>query len=407
MTEQRQCRQFGSAPDRAIALEREAALEVSHSGTAIATLGGWMYRARSRIDAQVKLGKAGPALACLPSAPPQPDKDDASIDPDIRDSAHGIRRVYIRTACGRFAALIAEPSTSSRRPTVLLVHGYMGDKHDFQLIIPYLVAAGHRVCAIDLRGHSETALLQGTETDDDVRLSALGRDVLAIIAVLSCEPVHLVGCSMGGLVAQEAALIAAGSIATLTLCGSGPGAVGIRHARELRRLSVALRVLPRDCVWKAMRAYQARRSPTCGGPAVNAERERLLHHRFRLHSRRALRVLASELQIAKDRSGEVAELGLRTLVMHGARENVWPPDRQRAMAKRLNAPLVAIPDAGHSAHVDNPGRTARALLAFYADADAAGQPAPSATGAVTTTPLHRRRAEMAASVGSHERSSAA
>src|SRR3712207_5033339 len=110
MTEQQQCRQFGSAPDRAVVLEREGGLEVLHSGTVNPTLGGWVFREPSRIDAQVKLEETGPVLACPPSALSKPDTSDASIDPDIRDSARRIRRIFIPTPRGRFAALIAGPS---------------------------------------------------------------------------------------------------------------------------------------------------------------------------------------------------------------------------------------------------------------------------------------------------------
>jgi pimeloyl-ACP methyl ester carboxylesterase len=411
MTEQQKCRQFRSVPYRAgqepsTVLACETGLQGLRSCNAIPTLGGSVYQAPSWIDAQAKPEGTGPALTCLPFAPPRPKMNDALIDPDIRDLAHGIRRVCIATPRGRFFALVAGTSTSFR-PTVVLVHGYMADKRDFLPIIPHFVAAGYRVCAIELRGHSETALLRGTEADDDMRLPALGRDILDIIAALGCAPVHLLAHSLGGLVAQEAALIDARPIATLTLCGSGPGAVGRRHARWLRLLGGALRVLPRDRVWKAMRAYQTRQLPNRRRPAVDAERERLLRHRFRLHSRRALLVGAHELRTAKDRSGEVRELGLRTLVVHGARESVWPRDRQREMAERLNAPLVVIPDAGHSPHVHNPSRTARALLAFWADADAAGQPTPATTGAVPAPTLQHQPADMTALVGTREESSAA
>ncbi|MFD7429789.1 alpha/beta fold hydrolase [Streptomyces sp. NPDC059818] len=93
-------------------------------------------------------------------------------------------------------------------PLVVLAHGMGDSRAAYRAVIPSLVAAGHRVAAVDLRGCGES----GTDWPDWSR-TAIAGDLLAVIRHLG-GPAVLVGHSISGgaatiAAAREPALITA------------------------------------------------------------------------------------------------------------------------------------------------------------------------------------------------------
>jgi pimeloyl-ACP methyl ester carboxylesterase len=91
-----------------------------------------------------------------------------------------------------------------------------------------------------------------------------------------------------------------------------------------------------------------------------------MHDRFVANHPAGLLRLAEQLLDVTDRTDELTATGVPTLVLYGEDDDVWPPQLQAAMAGRLGAPVVALPDVGHSPAADAPGPTAGALLDFWA-----------------------------------------
>ena len=84
--------------------------------------------------------------------------------------------------------------------TVVLIHGWGGDRTYWKYQIPYLKKK-YTVVAIDLAGHGESGLKREHWT-----ISSLGADVAAVINKLDLDKFVLIGHSMGGAVIIEAAL---------------------------------------------------------------------------------------------------------------------------------------------------------------------------------------------------------
>ncbi len=196
----------------------------------------------------------------------------------------GVRRLTIETSRGKFAALEAlPPSGVHERQPALLVPGYTGSKEDFLLILQALAAAGRQVVAIDMRGQFETP---GADDAAPYQLGALAADVAMVADWLSeghdgaASPggpgsgpsgpgggrgVHLLGHSLGGLVAREVLLARAARISSLILMSSGPGALSGQVGPDLRR-----RCWPS---WTGSpRTGWARRSSASGGPGWSRRR---------------------------------------------------------------------------------------------------------------------------------------
>ncbi|CAA9467719.1 MAG: Beta-ketoadipate enol-lactone hydrolase [uncultured Solirubrobacteraceae bacterium] len=94
---------------------------------------------------------------------------------------------------------------------VVLVHSALGDARMWGPLIPHL--GGLRTVTYDLRGHGEQAF-----PEEEYSLAA---DLLAVMEERDIARCSLVGSSLGGRVALEAALHAPDRVGALVLIGSG------------------------------------------------------------------------------------------------------------------------------------------------------------------------------------------
>jgi pimeloyl-ACP methyl ester carboxylesterase len=83
---------------------------------------------------------------------------------------------------------------------LILLHGGFGLTEMFGPILPML-AAGRQVIAADLQGHGRTA-----DSDRPLSLEAMGDDVAGLIRHLGCGQADVMGYSMGGGAALQAAI---------------------------------------------------------------------------------------------------------------------------------------------------------------------------------------------------------
>jgi pimeloyl-ACP methyl ester carboxylesterase len=107
-------------------------------------------------------------------------------------------------------------------PWVLLVPGATGSKEDFVLLAPILSDAGYRVESFDLAGQYESAAA-GPQAGGRYGYELFVAD---LIAVLEAEdtPVHVLGYSFAGLVAELAFTERPERFASLTLLTTPPQA---------------------------------------------------------------------------------------------------------------------------------------------------------------------------------------
>ncbi len=285
-----------------------------------------------------------------------------------------VRSATLMTARGPFAILEAQPTrgVTHRRPAVL-IPGYTGSKEDFLPILEPLAAAGRTVVAIDQRGQ-----YQSPHAPDRPGYSAeaLAADVLAVAeSVGGGGRVHLAGHSLGGLVAREAVLRQAARFLSVTLLGSGPGAISGERSDALKQ---ALALLdPTDGVEPDDRArlgavvrqaWHDRDEPEARAQGADEHVLAFLKERRLRTCPVQLIVLARYLLTCEDRTDELAEVvaaGLPALVVYGENDDAWMPAEQDQMARRLRAERTCIPGAAHSPAIDAPVTTAATLTNFW------------------------------------------
>ena len=285
------------------------------------------------------------------------------------------RSTTVMTERGEFAVLEARPALGvSHRKPALLLPGYTGSKENFLPVLEPLAAAGRTVVAMDLRGQYQSP---PAADRSGYAPGALAADVLAVADAVGREAggVHLVGHSLGGLIAREAILRRAAGCFSLTLLGSGPGTIGGQRATALRDVLTMLD--PSDGAepddrsqlaalvrhsWHDQHEPQARADGT-DEHIIAFLKERTLRT-CPLH----LIVLARYLLDCPDRTEELAAVvaaGLPALVVYGENDDAWSPAEQEEMARRLDAERACIPGAAHSPAIDAPVTTAAILTKFW------------------------------------------
>ncbi len=107
-----------------------------------------------------------------------------------------------------------------RKPeTVVLLHAAMGNSTRWFSWMPKLTTQ-YRVVRMDLRGHGNS---QKPTPEQDFSLQQLVDDATALIDLTGDQPVHLVGNSAGGYVAQQLAMQQPDKVKTLAVFGATPG----------------------------------------------------------------------------------------------------------------------------------------------------------------------------------------
>jgi pimeloyl-ACP methyl ester carboxylesterase len=272
------------------------------------------------------------------------------------------RPARLPVASGDLAALVAEPpkDVPSRAP-VLLVPGYTGSKEDFLPILGPLARAGHRTVAIDMRGQHESG---GPEDPAAYTISALAKDVAEVFAALGA-PGHLLGHSFGGLVCRRTVLDGHRPL-SLTLMGSGPGALGGPRAALVE---IMRPLLDEGGVAALAAAADGANRANPKYADVPPDVMAFLHRRLLGSPASALRTKGEQLVTAADETDALRETGVPVFVLHGEADDAWPPAEQQAMAERLGAAYVSIPDAVHSPACEAPEATVEALLRFWSRHD--------------------------------------
>jgi 3-oxoadipate enol-lactonase len=246
---------------------------------------------------------------------------------------------------------------------LLLLHGFTGAKEDFADFLDGFADRGWHVVAPDHRGHGGS---DQPESEDDYSLAAMAADMLAVADELGWDRFHLLGHSMGGMVAQVMALEHPERLSSLVLMDSGHGAVeGIDPA--LRDLAVA--VVRTEGVERLMELAKQvdTREPTPADLRVRAERPGYVEfgeRKMRSCSAAMYAAMAMELSEPHDRLDALRGLDVRTLVLVGEQDEGFLGQSQRMAEAIPGATYELVADAAHSPQFENPDRWWKVVTRF-------------------------------------------
>jgi 3-oxoadipate enol-lactonase len=239
-------------------------------------------------------------------------------------------------------------------PPVLLIMGLSFTLEMWFRVVPHLTKS-YRVILFDNRGIGKSDVPAGPYT-----MRMLASDAEAVLGAAGVSAAHIVGASMGGMVAQELALRSPERVLSLMLgCTSYSGLFGKWPN---------FRKGPSNMAWLR---------------ASRLERERSMRHM--LYATGTLEELIEEdIQVRCQCSwtqkgvfsqlaaillwnsyGRLPSIKVPTLVVHGAEDHLLPPENGRIVASRIpGARFELIPNAGHILMTDQPEITIRHLLGF-------------------------------------------
>jgi 3-oxoadipate enol-lactonase len=253
-----------------------------------------------------------------------------------------------------------------RRPWLVLIQGLGFDRSGWDPVSRRLQRR-FRVVLVDNRGsgRSEAPADSFTVTD-------MARDVTRVLDAARIRRGHVVGASLGGMVAQELAVNHPERVDRLVLACTTPGwpfaypmpASSAQLMASTRGLSPAEAL--RRHVENALSPRTVQQRPELV--------ERLVRHQqSRPSDPVAWRALAA---VGARYAGSLRQtrIGAPTLVLHGSADTVVDPRNGELLAARIpNARLVKLPDLGHLFFWEDPEGFVAAVTSFLCT------PSPAAT----------------------------
>jgi 3-oxoadipate enol-lactonase len=243
-------------------------------------------------------------------------------------------------------------------PLVAFSHGATLDHQSFDAQIPPLVAAGYRVLTWDLRGHGES-----TPIGQDISAGILADDLLSIIDQLRIDKVTLVGHSFGGYVVQEFTRRYPDRVSALVIIGCTNMAK--RSAPAYRLL---YRIMPKLLNRMKLETFRKRTLTDLS-----------LLDEVKTYATKAMEGISKEDFLTIIMTG-VACLWVDSefdndyvipvpfLLTHGdsdrANGGVFLKESPIWAEQETNCDYKIIPNAGHTAHMDNPVTFNETLLDF-------------------------------------------
>ncbi|WP_310384788.1 alpha/beta fold hydrolase [Roseateles sp.] len=179
----------------------------------------------------------------------------------------------------------------------------------------------------------------------------MARDALGVLDALGLRRAHVCGASMGGMIAQQLALLAPERVKSLTLMMTNSGSRMLPGPSMRVRGALLKRPAdPHDFAAVAERTYKLFR--LIGSPAYPAP-EAELRQRIMASLRRSNRpdgVLRQLAAVAADtrRAGQLGRIKAPTLILHGDKDPLIPVAAAHDLARRIpGAQLDIIKGMGH------------------------------------------------------------
>lgn len=271
-----------------------------------------------------------------------------------------VSEVKLKAGNKELGALVTEPE-SIHAGTIVFVPGWSGSREDFVAVLPLLSSLGWHCFSIDQNGQPAS---YGSNKLEDFSLESFAQDLIDLANSFS-EPIHLIGHSFGGIVAQYAASKSPQSFASVTLLCSGSGPLpkenwgglpalvqAVENGRSLAFIwfvkTLVLTILRKQSFSKPVRKWRKERWLNTNPLSLKVMSELLMK----------VENVTEKLKIT------LSKHKLPILVMRGENDDAWPRKEQLEMAQSLNATFIEILGAAHSPARELPDKTAIELDTF-------------------------------------------
>ena len=257
--------------------------------------------------------------------------------------------------------------TAGDGPPLLFLHGLGSSTRDWEFQMAEF-AQSHRVIAMDVRGHGHSAKPPGPYT-----VKLFSQDVVALLRALNAVPAHIVGLSMGGMIAFQMAVDSPEAVRSLVIVNSGPAMI-------LRTFSQRLLIRSRFAIIRLFGMRTLGRM--VAGPLFPKPEQAQLRQRFMAqiggNDPRAYRASLRAL-IGWSVADRIGQIRCPVLVV-ASDQDYTPVEWKRLYASRIPGAVVAVlKDSRHAAPMDQAGQFNRIVRQFLA-APSSSMPIESLAG---------------------------
>jgi pimeloyl-ACP methyl ester carboxylesterase len=224
---------------------------------------------------------------------------------------------------------------------IVFLHPAFSDHRAFNQQID-LFSKDYRVITIDLIGHG---LSKANNSKDKIDISS--KHIEKILDIEGCDKAHLVGVSMGSLIAQYFALNYPEKAKSLTALG------GYDINKENKEVAKAQRSVNLKLVIRAILSMKSFRKKTAEITCMTKNGQALFYRTTSLYKRKSFMVMQGLQNVIKDRTSIKPQYS--TLILTGE----YDIELSKKMAKEWhseieNSKYYLIENAGHCANIDKP-----------------------------------------------------
>ncbi len=239
---------------------------------------------------------------------------------------------------------------------LVLIRGLGSDLQAWAPHVP-LLAKHFRVIVYDNRGAGRTGA-----PDKPYSIAGMADDLAALLDELRVEKAHVLGYSMGGMVAQEFALRHAGRLEKLVLLATSAKPDGYVRAVLESFITIRRTNISREGFVRALAPYlytaelfddEDRYERAIAASVQNPYAQQ--DHAF-LRQAQAI--------LAHDASGRVGGIKAATLVVTNPGDILIPPRHGEALAKAIPGAQLKMLDGAHAGVTEYPVEHCRAFLEF-------------------------------------------
>eukprot|EP00879_Flechtneria_rotunda_P030356 GHRR01032981.1.p1 GENE.GHRR01032981.1~~GHRR01032981.1.p1 ORF type:complete len:410 (+),score=138.23 GHRR01032981.1:137-1366(+) len=210
------------------------------------------------------------------------------------------------------------------------------------------------VCVLDNRGVGNSS----SPTDTAAYSSRLmAEDVLAVMDHLRWDQAHILGFSMGGMVAQALAVAAPGRVQSLTLLSTSAGGWQIIPS-SWTGLKTAVKMItartPENAADATLHMHFRRRTLKAWVGHLAARRQELLRREYMTpgngppqphHGFKGQLLACWRHTLSRKDANAIKQAGFPVLVIHGRNDKLASAANAESLARRLAAPCVILPGA--------------------------------------------------------------
>ena len=240
---------------------------------------------------------------------------------------------------------------------LIMIRGIGSNADHWYKQVP-VMAKKYRVLVFDNRG-----IARSSDNGEEFSIGDMATDTLCLMDALKIDEAHILGLSMGGMVAQEIAITRPERVLGLILACTHPGgSKQIRPTNQAFKLfSEFIRKRSQDSWLKAapfiFDQHTLSKRPNLVSEYIEKSRKYSADSDILLRQWRAI--------LTHDTYSRLGKIKSPTLVLTGDRDVLIPTENSKLLAKKIpQSRLIVIPGGGHQILVEQPELFNHAILNF-------------------------------------------